>query len=350
MSSRSVNLALLAILIVEIGSGAGSLLAGTPDGRWVLWVHRGGAFALLPLCGWKLGIIVRSYRKRGLTVSTLLSALLGALLVGAFVFGLLWSTAGAPGITLPLLGALTGLGVHIALAVALIPLLALHTIGRWRQVRLRRPDFLSRRAALRYLALSTVGLTAWQASEALSAGAGWSGASRRFTGSREVGRGGGNDFPTTNWFTDPIPRLDPAGWRLRIYGAVAHEALITWDDLQRFEMRTRAAVLDCTSGWYTEQEWSGVRVAALLSRAVPEAAARSVVFHSATGYTRRFALAELDQLLLATQVGGQPLASGHGAPLRLVAPGWRGFAWVKWVVAIELSPAPAWLQSPLPLQ
>jgi DMSO/TMAO reductase YedYZ molybdopterin-dependent catalytic subunit len=34
----------------------------------------------------------------------------------------------------------------------------------------------------------------------------------------------------------------------------------------------------------------------------------------------------------------------------LVAPGYRGFEWVKWVVEIELSDEPEWLQPPLPLQ
>ena len=40
--------------------------------------------------------------------------------------------------------------------------------------------------------------------------------------------------------------------------------------------------------------------------------------------------------LLATHVGDAPLAHGHGAPARLVAPDRRGFQWVKWVTQIEL--------------
>jgi DMSO/TMAO reductase YedYZ molybdopterin-dependent catalytic subunit len=34
---------------------------------------------------------------------------------------------------------------------------------------------------------------------------------------------------------------------------------------------------------------------------------------------------------------------------RLVAPGRRGYWWVKWVTAVEPSSVPAWLQSPFPL-
>jgi DMSO/TMAO reductase YedYZ molybdopterin-dependent catalytic subunit len=54
-------------------------------------------------------------------------------------------------------------------------------------------------------------------------------------------------------------------------------------------------------------------------------------------------------LLLATHVGGAPLSAGHGAPARLVAPGRRGFWWVKWVTAIDVTDEPWWWQPPFPL-
>ena len=41
-------------------------------------------------------------------------------------------------------------------------------------------------------------------------------------------------------------------------------------------------------------------------------------------------------MLLATHVGDEPLSPGHGAPVRLVAPGRRGFQWVKWIDRIEV--------------
>jgi DMSO/TMAO reductase YedYZ molybdopterin-dependent catalytic subunit len=34
----------------------------------------------------------------------------------------------------------------------------------------------------------------------------------------------------------------------------------------------------------------------------------------------------------------------------MVVPGQRGFAWVKWVVAIDVDDQPWWWQPPFPLQ
>jgi DMSO/TMAO reductase YedYZ molybdopterin-dependent catalytic subunit len=73
------------------------------------------------------------------------------------------------------------------------------------------------------------------------------------------------------------------------------------------------------------------------------------VVASATGYRRRLPLADAARLLLATRLDGRPLATGHGFPARLVAPGRRGFWWVKWVVSIEVDRAPWWRQPPFPL-
>jgi hypothetical protein len=299
---------------------------------------------------WKVRIIVSSYRRRGVTAVTSLSALLGIVFLAALVFGLLWATTGVRGARLPVLGSLTGLGMHVLLAFALLPLLVLHLVTRWSRVRARAVDFAGRRAVLRYSALSATGLVVWRASEAGSAFAGWDGARRRFTGSREIGSLQANAFPATNWFSDPKPRLNSEAWTLRIYGAVAQERVLTFDDLMALPSENIQATLDCTGGWFTRQVWTGTAVESLVNRAALAEDARSVVFHSATGYTRRYAIDDVPELLLATHVGNDPLSRGHGYPVRLVAPGRRGYDWVKWVVAIEVSELPGWFQSPLPLQ
>ncbi len=87
----------------------------------------------------------------------------------------------------------------------------------------------------------------------------------------------------------------------------------------------------------------------LLSRLLPGAEGRSVGIRSVTGFGRRFPLGDLESLLLATRVGGRPLSRGHGFPARIVAPGRRGFWWVKWVASVEVAQTPWWWQPPFPL-
>ncbi len=348
MTSRATNLAIFAIVVVEFASGVLSLLVGQPDGAWLFWIHRIGGLALAVLILWKWRIVLRAYQRHGLTPLTALAALLTIVFVGTLASGILWATVGFPGLRLPGIGGLTGLGVHILLALLLIPFFVIHAAHRW--PRLLRPDFASRRAALRYAGLSVAGLALWQGHERITRAAELPGINRRFTGSREEGSFSGNGYPTTNWFTDARQRIDPATWQLRIHGLVDHELELALPDLAAMPATTTRAILDCTGGWFTEQDWRGVPLATVLAQAHPANDARSILVTSATGYRRRFPLSEAGKLLLGTHSSGVALSAGHGAPVRLIAPGYRGFEWVKWVVEIEISAAPAWLQSPLPLQ
>jgi DMSO/TMAO reductase YedYZ molybdopterin-dependent catalytic subunit len=141
-----------------------------------------------------------------------------------------------------------------------------------------------------------------------------------------------------------VPSVDPGSWRLEVASAGRVRAW-TYEEVAGFDDRVRAT-LDCTGGWYAEQVWEG----AWLWRLLPEVGeARSVRIVSVTGYPRRFPAADLSRLLLATRVGGRPLDPGHGFPARLVAPGRRGFWWVKWVDRVEASPVPWWWQWPFPV-
>jgi DMSO/TMAO reductase YedYZ molybdopterin-dependent catalytic subunit len=111
-----------------------------------------------------------------------------------------------------------------------------------------------------------------------------------------------------------------------------------------------AALIDCTGGWYSTQRWSGVPLTHLLDLAGTKPGARSIIVQGVTGYQRAFDLQAARTFLLATHVAGQSLEHGHGFPLRLVAPGHRGFDWVKWVTSIEVSETSYIVQPPVPLQ
>ncbi|RPJ12519.1 MAG: hypothetical protein EHM22_06415 [Actinobacteria bacterium] len=116
--------------------------------------------------------------------------------------------------------------------------------------------------------------------------------------------------------------------------------------------RSRSTTTGCARPWTARAGGSLRRTGAGFGstgccKAVEDA--RSVVVTSATGYARRFPIDDANSFVLATRLGGEPLSAGHGFPARLVAPGRRGFWWVKWVERIEASSTPWWWQSPFPL-
>jgi len=153
-------------------------------------------------------------------------------------------------------------------------------------------------------------------------------------------------MPITQWFTDDVPPVDLDAYVLLVSRPEEPTLRLSHAELLAMSRATQAAVLDCTGGWWAEQTWRGVRLDALLG--TPDSG--SIAVRSVTGYTRRFPPGDAPSLLLATYVGGAPLSPGHGAPVRLVAPGRRGFWWVKWVDRVSVEPEPWWSQSPFPLQ
>jgi hypothetical protein len=227
---------------------------------------------------------------------------------------------------------LSPLQVHVTAALLAVPLLVGHLVTHWQ--RPRRVD-LDRRTLLRGALLGVGGLAAVAVVDASTSALRLPGARDRSTGSTETGSGDPDAMPVTSWFDDAVPGdvppLTVAGRAVRVGRS---------DEV--------VAVLDCTGGWYASQRWAGTRLDRLLPDPLPPDA-RSVVVVSVTGYRRRFPLADASQLLLATHAAGEPLSAGHGAPVRLVAPGRRGFWWVKWVVRVEVSARPPWVQPPFPL-
>ncbi len=334
VSARTTNLTLLVCLILVFATGVGAVATGSARGRWIVIAHGVVAIAVILLIPWKSIVVRRGLRRR--RVSRWASLLLALLVVSVLAAGLVSAT----GLVREVGGYLV-MWLHIALALILVPLLLWHVIAR--STRPRRTD-VSRRTALRWGVLAVLATAGYVVAESAIRLTGAPGARRRFTGSHELGSFDPERMPVTSWLDDKVPTVDPAQWRLVIVDGGGRREL-TLAELGGGEAQLRAT-LDCTSGWYAHQDWSGVPVSSLV-RVTAEA--RSLFVHSASGYWVRFPVEDLGHLLLATQVGGRALSSGHGFPARLVAPGRRGFWWVKWVDRLELQPTPAWWQPPFPV-
>ncbi len=334
MRARAVDWSLFALVLFEFISGLGSFLVGRPAGRWVFTLHSVVGLSILLLLWWKFRRVERRVteprRWQPATAVSILLALLALATVGTGVF---WTIFQRP-IDYP-----NGQILHATAAIALLVVLLWHTVLRFKP--LKRRDVTDRRTALGWLALLGTGGLLWGAQSLGNRALATPGADRRFTGSRLHSRDSGNSFPLTIWMFDNPAPVDDESFRLHVRGLVEQPATFTPEDVLAKPGVDLRATLDCTGGWYTEQTWRGVSVGQLLDDVGIVDDARIVSFQSITGYRWSLPLAEARDALLATHVldgdgVAQPLTHGHGAPLRLVAPGRRGFQWVKWVTAIEV--------------
>jgi DMSO/TMAO reductase YedYZ molybdopterin-dependent catalytic subunit len=336
---RRTNLALLVVLLAALGTGGLAFAAGTGWGRPAVIGHALAGLAVLVLAPWKSAIVRRGLARRS-GPGRWASLTFGVLVLAAVAAGLAHATGALAG-----LGPVSAMQLHVGAALVAAPLLAWHTAARG-GIRARRTD-LSRRALLRAGAIAAGAGLLLLAVEGATRLASLPGARRRFTGSLEVA--GPARIPVTQWLDDRVQVLDPAAWRLRVSAGDATREW-TYQELAVFADRVEA-VLDCTGGWYARAAWEGARLDRLLPPGALERAGTtaSLVVASSTGYRRRLPLADAGTLLLATRLDGRPLGAGHGFPARLVAPGRRGFWWVKWVVSVDLDPSPWWRQPPFPL-
>lgn len=156
-----------------------------------------------------------------------------------------------------------------------------------------------------------------------------------------------------------IPDVDPTTWRLHVRGDVEAPFAVDLDTIRAMPRTTRRVTMECAGNgrarlvprpisqpWLIEAvgnaEWTGTPLAPLLRRAMPTGAAREVVFTGSDHgvergveqtYQRSLSLADAlsDDTLLVYEMNGAPLPPQHGAPLRLLVPGWYGMAQVKWL-------------------
>ncbi|HEY0555728.1 MAG TPA: molybdopterin-dependent oxidoreductase [Thermoanaerobaculia bacterium] len=169
-----------------------------------------------------------------------------------------------------------------------------------------------------------------------------------------------------------IPAVDPAAFRLTVDGLVGLPLSLSLDDLRGFPRVTVGATLQCAGNrrrelievapipnelpWGSEAisnaEWSGVPLREVIAVAGPKSGARHAAFlglDETERHGHRFqfggsiplAKALHPEVLLADTMNGKPLPPVHGAPLRVVVPGYIGARSVKWISRITLQEAPS---------
>lgn len=151
-----------------------------------------------------------------------------------------------------------------------------------------------------------------------------------------------------------VPEL-PDAHVIGIGGEVEHPFGFSARELERLPMKSLTVTLECAGNdrasvkplpvgepWRANAVatavWTGVPLQLLLQRAGVRAKAQEVLFEGADGDDQNaFARAlPIDKAmhpdtLLAVAMNGAPLTKPHGAPVRLIVPGWYGMASVKWV-------------------
>ncbi|MEK6802874.1 MAG: sulfite oxidase [Nitrospirota bacterium] len=152
-------------------------------------------------------------------------------------------------------------------------------------------------------------------------------------------------------------------WRLAVKGLVKEELTLNLKDLQQLEAVTLTAVLQCSGngrahhrpkvpgvqwerGAVGNAQWTGVRLRDVLQRAgvklqglhVQLQGADRPVLATVPLFTRSIPLAKAlhPDTLLAYEMNGRPLPLLHGAPLRVITPGWMAESCMKWLTEITV--------------
>ncbi len=170
-------------------------------------------------------------------------------------------------------------------------------------------------------------------------------------------------FVRSHFGPPPAEDVAETTWRLRVGGLVERPIELTLSQLRRMEPVTITAVVQCSGngrafhrpkvpgvqwerGAVGNAQWTGVRLRDLLAKAGLAPQARHVQFQGADRpvaasvpqFIRSIPIEKTmhPDTILAYEMNGERLPLLHGAPLRVVTPGWMADACVKWLTDITV--------------
>jgi DMSO/TMAO reductase YedYZ molybdopterin-dependent catalytic subunit len=145
----------------------------------------------------------------------------------------------------------------------------------------------------------------------------------------------------TNW---PVldmgiqPQIDKAQWQIEISGLVENSVQWSWQAFMDQPQEAFLTDIHCVTQWSRyDNRWDGVSAAHILELVRPRTEAKFIIFHSYDGYTTNIkrSVFEEPDVLLAHSWEGKPLTTEHGAPVRVLIPGWYLWKSAKWIRKIE---------------
>jgi DMSO/TMAO reductase YedYZ molybdopterin-dependent catalytic subunit len=137
----------------------------------------------------------------------------------------------------------------------------------------------------------------------------------------------------------PTPEQATFAW----IGQVRAPRFLSLADLYGLPQHSRRLTLVCTAAapdprrWHTAT-WTGVPLRVILAEAGMLEDARSVQVAGYNGRVTAYALADLNDALLALEADGQPLSAAQGFPARLLIPGRAACAMPRFVQRFTFSP------------
>jgi sulfoxide reductase catalytic subunit YedY len=130
-------------------------------------------------------------------------------------------------------------------------------------------------------------------------------------------------------------------WRLEVAGRVGTPLSLTYSQIVDLSPFERDVLLICPGFFAYVGRWKGISLRTLIEKAQMLKDVTHVTLsatRAAGGNKEKFPIADIlsDKVFLAFGVNGQALPKKHGFPLRVVAEGYHGSVWVKYVNRVML--------------